>query len=221
MLLSQPNYPAATQAGSHFFAYGLGWFLQDYKGYMLAMHTGSLDGLCAIVGLLPEENLGVVVFENVDHAELRHALMYNVCDRFLESDNKDWSKDLLQLYSARKAKADSTKKDRESKRILGTHPTVTLEKYAGTYNSEIYGPITVEHGTAGLTARFKTEDRLTFDLAHWHYDIFKGTSRDAQHREVMVQFEIDPDGTPHEVRFDLYGEWMGEMVVATKEKKMP
>lgn len=219
MLLSKPVYPAATQAGSHFFAYGLGWFLQDYKGHMLAMHTGSLDGLCAIVGLLPEENLGVVVFENVDHAELRHALMYSIFDRFLGSANKDWSKDLLQLYSARKAKADSTKKERESKRIPGTHPTVPLEKYAGTYSSDIYGPLTVEHSPSGLTARFKAEDPLTFDLIHWQYDVFKGTSRDAQHKEVMIQFKIDADGTPNEVQFDLYGESLvGEMIVATREK---
>ena len=219
MLLSQPNYPAATQAGSHFFAYGLGWFLQDYKGHMLAMHTGSLDGLCAIVGMLPEENLGVVVFENVDHAELRHALMYDVCDRFLGSANKDWSKDLLQLYTARKAKTDSTKKDRESNRIAGTQPTVPLAKYAGTYNSETHGPVTVEQGTAGLIVRFKTEDRLTFDLTHWQYDVFKGTSRDAQHKEVMIQFSIDAEGTPNEVRFDLYKEAMEEMIMATREKK--
>jgi len=219
MLLSEPGYPAATQAGSHFFVYGLGWFLQDYKGHMLAMHTGSLDGLCAIVGLLPEENLGVVVFENVDHAELRHALMYSVCDRFLGSANKDWSKDLLQLYTAQKAKADSTKKERESKRVLGTQPTVPLEKYAGTYKNEIYGPITVENGSAALTVRFKAQDRLTFDLTHWQHDVFKGTSRDAQHQEVMIQFRIDVDGTPNEVRFDVYGQWTDEMILATREKK--
>jgi CubicO group peptidase (beta-lactamase class C family) len=219
MLLSEPGYPAATQAGSHFFAYGLGWFLQDYKGHMLAMHTGSLDGLCAIIGLLPEENLGVVVFENVDHAELRHALMYSVFDKFLGSANKDWSKDLLQLYTARKVKSDSTRKDRESKRILGTHPTVPLEKYAGTYNSEIYGPIIVEPSPPGLTVRFKAEDRLTFDLIHWQHDVFKGTSRDAQHKEVMIQFRIDADGTPNEVRFDVYGQWTDEMILATREKK--
>ena len=38
----------------HFFTYGFGFFLQDYAGYELAMHTGSIDGMCALIGLVPE-----------------------------------------------------------------------------------------------------------------------------------------------------------------------
>ncbi|HEX2210967.1 MAG TPA: serine hydrolase domain-containing protein, partial [Longimicrobium sp.] len=69
-------YPAARLAAPHFTAYGLGWFMQDYRGRKLAMHTGSIDGMSALVAMVPEERLGLVVLINLDHAELRHALMY-------------------------------------------------------------------------------------------------------------------------------------------------
>ena len=51
MLLASIGYPAARPANPHFYAYGLGWFLQDYKGRLLAMHTGSLYGANAITAI--------------------------------------------------------------------------------------------------------------------------------------------------------------------------
>ena len=64
MLLASIGYPAARQAKPHFYAYGLGWFLQDYKGRLLAMHTGSLYGANALAALVPEERLGLVILVN-------------------------------------------------------------------------------------------------------------------------------------------------------------
>ena len=77
------QYPALSLAQPHFFSYALGWFVQDYHGETVWMHTGSIDGMCAIIGLLPERHMGVYVLENVDHAELRHALMYEVFDMYI------------------------------------------------------------------------------------------------------------------------------------------
>ena len=68
-------YPAWTEFKPHVATYGLGWFLFDYHGHRVAMHTGSIDGMSAIIGLLPDDRVGVVVLANQDHAELRHALL--------------------------------------------------------------------------------------------------------------------------------------------------
>ena len=56
-----------------FFTYGLGWFIHDYAGEGVVMHTGSINGMSAIIGLLPDHDVGVYVLANLDHAELRHA----------------------------------------------------------------------------------------------------------------------------------------------------
>ena len=39
--------------GTHFVTYGLGWFLQDYRGRKLVWHTGATDGMSAQVALVP------------------------------------------------------------------------------------------------------------------------------------------------------------------------
>lgn len=68
-------YPTAELTKPHWTTYGLGWFQEDYKGRMLNFHTGSLNGMVAIIGLVQDARFGVYVLANVDHAEVRHALM--------------------------------------------------------------------------------------------------------------------------------------------------
>ena len=41
--------------------YGLGWFQQDYHGRAVDFHTGSIDGMIAIHGLMRDDRLGVYV----------------------------------------------------------------------------------------------------------------------------------------------------------------
>ena len=93
-------YPTATLTHPHFQAYGLGWILQDYRGEFIAIHTGSIEGRSAIVGLIPDRRLGLAIFTNLDHSELRHALMYTVFDRFIGPSNPahDWSVEMRAMY---------------------------------------------------------------------------------------------------------------------------
>ena len=93
------QYPALSLARPHVFSYGLGWFIQDYQGETVWMHTGSIDGMSAIIGLMPDRNVGVYVLENLDHAELRHALMYQVLDLYAGNPVRDWSSDLHALFA--------------------------------------------------------------------------------------------------------------------------
>ncbi|HKC37988.1 MAG TPA: serine hydrolase domain-containing protein, partial [Gemmatimonadales bacterium] len=93
-------YPATRLMAYHFQAYGMGWFLQDYRGEFIAYHTGSIEGRSAIVGLIPDRRVGLAIFTNLDHSELRHALMYTVFDRFIgpQSPAHDWSSEMRALY---------------------------------------------------------------------------------------------------------------------------
>lgn len=202
MHLERPIYPAVRQANSHFFAYGLGWFLQDYRGHLLVMHTGSIWGMSAIVGLLPEEDLGVVVLANRDHAELRHALMYEVFDRYLGTTGKDWSGDLLNLYSAIQKQAAQAQKNQETSRVAVSSPTLPLENYTGVYVDSLYGEVKVSLESSGLTLHVMHSKRLVADLKHWHYDTFRVVFRDRRmgNRQV-VRFELDATGDVHEIDF--------------------
>ena len=82
-------YPTAQLTRPHWMSYGLGWFQQDYRGHYVAMHTGSIDGRVSIIGLMPDANLGVYVFGNADHVELRHALLWKAMDLYPDAPARD------------------------------------------------------------------------------------------------------------------------------------
>jgi len=43
---------------ANFFEYGLGWFLQDYRGKKVVHHGGNIDGMSALVTMIPSDNFG-------------------------------------------------------------------------------------------------------------------------------------------------------------------
>ncbi len=186
-------YPTARRTLPHFTAYGMGWFLQDYRGEFVAFHTGSIDGTVAIVGLLPERTLGVVVFANREHAELRHALMLRVFDLYLGGPRRDWSAELKAMYDSLDAQALARRAALEAGRVPGTHPSLALERYAGTYADSTRGTVTIT--LAGDHLVFARSPFLTADLAHWHFDTFALSWRNAWLGRTLVTFRLAADGT--------------------------
>lgn len=190
------EYPALELAQPHFFSYALGWFVQDYHGHTVWMHTGSIDGMCAIIGLIPEQRLGVYVLENLDHAELRHALMYKVFDMYNTdtayrgSQQRDWSTDLHTLFAARHKAGQAAQATRAAKHVTGTHPSLPLERYVGAYTDSTYGTVNVTLASGALHARFVNADMGA--LAPWEYDTFRSQKVGAEKQITPLTFL--PDG---------------------------
>jgi CubicO group peptidase (beta-lactamase class C family) len=190
-MVADKEYPTFDAVHSHFFDYGLGFFLQDYAGQAIAMHTGSIDGMCAIIGLIPDKRLGVYVLENADHVELRHALMYQVFDMYLGNTGHDWSAELRKLYDSLSTQAKAAQQRAESQHATGTHPSLALDRYAGTYHSDAYGDVRVTQNGEVLHVSFGRA--YDGDLSHWQYDTFR--ARWADRRSGRGTLVFVPDGT--------------------------
>lgn len=133
---------------THFMNYGMGWFLQDYRGREIVQHGGNIDGMSALVAMIPEEKLGVVILTNMDGTALPTALMYRVFDSFLQAPARDWSADLLKVVKARDAMQKAAEKKAEEGRVKDTRPSLALAKYAGKYTNEMYGDARITEETA-------------------------------------------------------------------------
>jgi len=181
--VSSAQYPALRLANPHFFSYALGWFVQDYQGETVWMHTGSIDGMSAMVGLLPARRVGVVVLANLDHAELRHALMYQVFDLYGAGPRRDWSSELRTLLAARPSAGTPPA------RVTGTQPSLPLARYAGTYADSAYGTVLVTLAGTMLHARFGNAD--LGDLEHWQHEVFRGQPSSGETRATLT---FVPDG---------------------------
>ncbi len=114
-------------AKPHWMTYGLGWFQQDYRGRAVDFHTGSIDGMVAIHGLIRDERLGVYVLGNLDHAELRHALMYTVFDRYVGGAGPRLERGAAAscMTGCRRGGRRRARKN-EAQRVAGTTPSLPL-----------------------------------------------------------------------------------------------
>jgi CubicO group peptidase (beta-lactamase class C family) len=144
------EYPALQVAKPNYFSYGLGWFIQDYRGQQVWMHTGSINGLCAIIGIEPNKKLGVYVLENLDHAEIRHGLMYSAFDLYESGPRRDWSADLKPIFTRPRPNVTQTAR-------ATSPPSLALERYAGTYVDSAYGTVNVTFQNGALQATVVTD----------------------------------------------------------------
>lgn len=192
-------YPTARLTKPHWTTYALGWFQEDYSGRMVDFHTGSIDGMVAIIGLIPDERLGVYVLANLDHAELRHALMYRVFDAYLGNPPRDWSADLLKLYGGIRASADSAERRAEARRIPNTRPSLSLDQYAGVYADSLVGEVSVSLENGKL--RLHASSTHAGTLEHWEYDTFRLRWDNAWEGTEFVTFTIGRDGSPSRLDF--------------------
>ncbi len=184
-------YPTAQLTKPHWMTYSLGWFQQDYRGEFLSFHTGSLAGRTAIVGLLPDHDFGFYFFGNLDHAELRHALMLKSIDHFVFEDNqRDWSEEIFDLYAGIKAVGEKNAATIDSLRIDGTQATKNLRAYSGTYEHPYYGKIKIDFTDGLLLAHIGTS--IKGQLNHWHLDSFRLTTDLLWFGQPFLNFHFGP-----------------------------
>jgi CubicO group peptidase (beta-lactamase class C family) len=189
------EYPALELAKPHFFSYALGWFVQDYHGKTVWMHTGSIDGESAIIGLLPEQKVGVYVLANLDHAELRHALMYQVFDLYGDRATTDWSGNLLKLFASRRsARAAASARGTAA----GAPASLALDRYVGTYVDSAFGTIAVTMDGGALHARWDKADFGPLD--HVRYETFRSQPKKPEESGATLTFVPDGAGGVSGVR---------------------
>ena len=186
-------YPTTQLTKPHWTTYALGWFQHDYNGRFVTFHTGSLPGEIAIIGLIPDEQLGIYALGNLDHAEVRHALMYKTFDVFAGIENgRDWSTDLKNLYQKLGEREERATEEWKQKRVPDTEPTLALSNYVGNYAHPLYGKFEVKLENEQLRI---ASDMATVHLKHWHYNTFYGKWNDLVWlSDSYFNFVIDAEG---------------------------
>ncbi|SDB19396.1 CubicO group peptidase, beta-lactamase class C family [Flavobacteriaceae bacterium MAR_2010_188] len=198
ILNSNGRYPTNALTNPNFNTYAYGWFQQDYRGKKLNFHTGSLFGLIAIAGVMPEENMAVYVFANMDHAELRHAIMYKALDLFgFDDDSRDWHDEVFKLYSGFKQMQTISENSFNQSRVKDTKPTLKLDAYEGEFSNEMLGTFKIQLKNGKLYGNMN--ELLEFGLDHWHYNTFMTEKMEKLREKFPVVFQISGNGNVSEV----------------------
>ncbi len=191
-------YPTAPLAGINRVTYGLGWFLHSYAGDEVAMHTGSIDGMSALIALVPSRRVGVYVLANADHAELRHALMYRALDLVSGRPPRDWSREVKALFDGLDEQARQAQAAFVRARVPGTRPSLPLDRYVGSYADSLNGTVTVTRQGDALRAAWGRSKSGT--LEHWHYDTFMARWDGGRGGGEVLTFVLDPRAGVSELR---------------------
>ncbi len=185
---SFPSYSAQS-------SYGLGWFVQEYRGHELVLHPGNIDGFAAEVVLIPEIRTGYFVVINSSGWGLfgnsslcQRVLTYQIADALLNLPNYDWNRRFHKLEADLKAE-EASGEPWQSKRTPGTHPSHALSAYAGKFQNPAYGGAEISLEPDKLVLHFHSS---AFGLEHFQYDTFITDWPFAGKSRLM--FSLDEEG---------------------------
>jgi CubicO group peptidase (beta-lactamase class C family) len=195
MKISEPK-PALAATRPHFAAYGLGFQLRDYRGRMLAMHGGALQGFYSRIVLVPEEKLGVAIFTNAENGPAMNALQWRILDHYMGVAPTDW----IKAYAEVEADMHKEEMARQGKltaaRAAASKPSLALAAYNGDYNDPWYGTVSIRREGGKQVMSFSRTPDLTGTLEHFQHDTFIVRWKERNfNADAYVTFSLNPDGS--------------------------
>lgn len=193
--IGQPK-PALAATRPNFSAYGLGFNLRDYRGRMIAMHGGALQGYYSRLLLVPEEKLGIAILTNAESGGALSALQWRILDQYLRVPASDW----IAIVAAQEAAQHKEELAKVAKaaaaRVAGSRPSLPLEAYDGEYVDAWYGAVTIRLEGGKRMLRFAHTPDLTGELEHFQYNTFivRWQQRNLN-ADAYVTFALNPDGS--------------------------
>ncbi len=154
--------------------YGMGWSITTYRGHRRISHGGGIDGFITSVMFFPDDDLGLVVFNNRGTG-LPSLVAQHAADRMLGLEEIDWIGERLEERKKAKAESEKAEEKKEATRIADTSPSHPLADYTGEYTNPGYGRLRISLSGEALEAHF---NGITALLDHWHYDVWNGAEID-------------------------------------------
>jgi len=184
---------------THFGAYGLGWFLNDAKGYKEVSHTGGIDGMVTKVDLIPELKLAIIVLTNQESGAAFSAIDNQIKDTYLGVTGNDWVKKFSDMVAAGKANADKVAtavwKQVEARQHDG--PKLDNSLYVGTYHDNWLGDVVISEKDGRLWFTAKRSPKLTGEVLPYKANtvVVKWNIR-SMHADAFATFTLDEEGKP-------------------------
>jgi hypothetical protein len=172
--------------------YGMGLFVQTYRGIEIAHHGGNIDGLSSLILFVPSKKIGVVVLANRSGTRLRDALPFEIVDRLLGLESSGLLARHHELEVKGFAGEDAAKAAGTTDRKPNTKPARPLAEYAADYLHPGYGLMKVALEKDRLKLSY---NKFSTPLDHWHYEVFQAPADRQNPLELArVQFNSDLSG---------------------------
>lgn len=182
--------PALSAMQPDLQAYGLGWFVESWRGHLVIQHAGAVFGAVAMLYLIPDLHVGVSVAINSEDGGDRRAVMFHILDHYVGAPETDWIGVLDKAHGEMAARAAAAVNAAPSP-IMGANarPSLPLARYAGAYEDPWYGAMTVlNRGDGGLGIRFERTPGMEGRLEPLGGDRFRTVWSDPNIENAYVDF---------------------------------
>jgi hypothetical protein len=179
--------------------YALGWTVETRYGSRVLQHSGGIDGFTAMVGIIPDREVGWVILTNKGRNLAVNVLTRKLIDRLLDRDGPDWNQQIADVYERQFAPSDTAQTGgaASSSDTSAAPPPHPLGDYTGRYTNPGYGTFEVARNEDRLVGRYGF---LRDTLRRRHYDVFSTRFEIIGRKQtIKVRFETAMDGSIDEV----------------------
>lgn len=159
---------------SNFSGYGLGWFLSDFNGFLKVDHSGLIAGMSSEVILIPGLELGIVVLNNSEGADLLNGLMvFNLLDEYLKLETGiNWVEMGEGLQQRRQQMGDSDSDKVWAKVESNKVTKINKDNYVGVYEDHWFGKVEIFEKNGDLWFKSFKSPRLNGKMAFYNGNTF-------------------------------------------------
>ncbi|MFZ1255865.1 MAG: DUF3471 domain-containing protein, partial [Saprospiraceae bacterium] len=156
----------------------------------IVSHTGGADGFVSSVTLLPEEELGIVVFTNTDANNFYEALKWELVDAFLGLPYRNYSNLMLPEFTKYQLEDLKWLKSVRDSVDLNLIPPIPLKKFTGNYSNSVYGTMKITQEANLLKASFQHHLNQDAKLEYMGQDRFLCTYSNPTLGIKVIPFKI-------------------------------
>jgi hypothetical protein len=148
--------------------------------------------------MIPQRNLGIVVLAN-NEGPATWILTTVLLDLYWGASGIDWYETAVQEW---RELAHKQALNLDASRIPNTQPSLDLDRYAGRYESQLYGGIEIGFADGELALGFTRTPSFRARLTHWHHDTFRIDWHDPVVPDGLLTFVLDAWGRATEMRLE-------------------
>lgn len=180
-------------------SFGLGWNNYNYKGKVIVEKGGALDGVRAVITMIPELKVGIAVLANLNLTILPEMIRAKFLEEYLGESGQnieggfDRQKELIaELMAPAKIPADALP------------PGHSIEKYAGTFTNDLYGDFKIASSGKDLFLKAGPKG-YPANLSHFGNNTFILSWPLINAGHELVTFIFGPEGDVTELQTETLG----------------
>jgi len=185
---------------THFKSYGLGFFIQDVKGYKELSHTGGLEGMVTQITIIPDLQLGIIVLTNQEEGAAFTSITNQIKDGYLGLPRKDWINEMLTLRNSRtqSAKKITDQVDVEISKSREHPAPIDFTLYTGTYSDPWFGDVLISVKNGKYWFESKRSPKLSAEMIPYKGNSFVLVWPDhSMGANAFAIFSMDENGKPN------------------------